>query len=327
MTKPQNETRGLFLALLITLGLLAGGAWLLREQLAPLLGQLSSPQPNGNQPAPGSPTPVGEAGLTTAQLNPSLPNPTELTMDGSVTMVALMKQFQFAFAQINPNLPTTYGVPDGHPNGTNVGIRHLINGQVWIAASSRPLNSEERAAGLLSIPIAKDALAVVVGVNNPFNGSLTLEQLKQIFQGQITNWAQVGGPDLPIRVINRSPDSGSHTLFREVVLLGQSFAPDGPNFTTLMQDETTPLLRALGRDGISYSTVQQVENQQTVRIVPINGVTPTDREAVRSGRYPISRVVYLVVKQQTSPAVKQFIDMVLSPQGQQIVQRVGFIPL
>lgn len=196
-----------------------------------------------------------------------------------------------------------------------------------MAASSRPLTTEERNAGLQSVPIARDALAVVVGTENPFTGNLTLEQLKQIFQGQITNWSQVGGADLPIRVINRSPNGGSHDFFREVVLLGQPFAPGGPNFTTLTQDETTPLLRALGKDSISYSTVQQVENQQTVRIIPIDSISPVDREAVRTGRYPISRVVYLVAKQQTSPAVKQFIEMTRSPQGQQIVQRVGFIPL
>jgi phosphate transport system substrate-binding protein len=111
------------------------------------------------------------------------------------------------------------------------------------------------------------------------------------------------------------------------VLLGQPFAADGPNFTTAQQDETTPLLRSLGADGITYSTVQQVANQQTVRMIPINDISPTDREAVRTGAYPISRVVYLAAKQQTSPALKQFIDMVLSPQGQQIVERVGFLPL
>jgi phosphate transport system substrate-binding protein len=58
--------------------------------------------------------------------------------------------------------------------------------------------------------------------------------------------------------------------------LGGIFAPDGPNFTTLPRDETTPMLRALGNNGIGYSTVQQVANQQTVRIVPIDGMSPTD---------------------------------------------------
>jgi phosphate transport system substrate-binding protein len=325
MARSQNDTVPLVLALLITAGLLAAGVWFLRGKLIPDLGQFSS-QASGNQSSSES-TSQTASSESAFQLDTALPDPEELTIDGSVTMVALMKQLQLAYTQVNPALPTTYGVPDGRPNGTNAGIQNLVNGSVWMAASSRPLTAEERTAGLQSIPIARDALAIVVGADNPFTGSLTLDQLKQIFQGQITNWSQVGGADLPIRVINRSPNGGSSTFFRDVVLLGESFAPDGQNFTTLTQDETTPLLRALGNDGISYSTVQQVENQKTVRIIPIEGISPTDREAVKANEYPISRVVYLVVKQQTSPAVKQFIEMARSPQGQQIVQRVGFIPL
>ena len=82
------------------------------------------------------------------------------------------------------------------------------------------------------IPIAKDALAIVVGINNPYIGGLTLDQLKDIYQGKITNWSEVGGADLPIKVINRSPKSGSYNLFQDVVLLGESFAPDSANFIT-----------------------------------------------------------------------------------------------
>ncbi|WAL59608.1 phosphate ABC transporter substrate-binding protein [Thermocoleostomius sinensis] len=328
MARQNNETVPLLLAFLITVGLIAAGFWFFGRNLISSLGQ-SPPSPTQPNQPPLSPDPTPSPNQATGglRLDPSLPNPDVLTIDGSVTMVALMKQLQLAYTQVNPSLPTTYGVPDGRPNGTNAGIQNLIRDQVWMAASSRPLRPDETNVGLQGVPIARDALAIVVGVDNPFTGSLTLDQLKQIFQGQITNWSEVGGSPAPIRVINRAPDSGTYTLFQDVVLLGQPFAADGPNFTTAQQDETTPLLRSLGTDGITYSTVQQVVNQQTVRIVPINDISPTDREAVRTGNYPISRVVYLVAKQQTSPAVKQFIEMTLSPQGQQIVERVGFIPL
>jgi phosphate transport system substrate-binding protein len=73
--------------------------------------------------------------------------------------------------------------------------------------------------------------------------------------------------------------------------------------------------------------VTQLENQKTVRIVSIDGVAPTDQNAVKTGRYPISRVAYLVVPKQTSPAVQQFIELALSAQGQQVVQRYGFTPI
>jgi phosphate transport system substrate-binding protein len=73
--------------------------------------------------------------------------------------------------------------------------------------------------------------------------------------------------------------------------------------------------------------VAQAINQKTVRLIPIQNVSPADVASVRDGRYPLSRVVYLVVRKKTSPAVKQFIDLVLSDQGQQTAERLGFLPL
>ncbi|XHX79241.1 MAG: phosphate ABC transporter substrate-binding protein [Stenomitos frigidus ULC029] len=323
MAKGNNDTAALIIAFLVTAGLLVGGGvWFFKGKLFRPLDGTSDPTARSSATPQNSTNPTTVPALETSQ-----PNPAVLTMDGSVTMVALMKQFQLAYTQVNPSLQTTYGLPDGNPNGTNTGIRNLIDGKALITASSRPLKPNEYQAGLQAIPIAKDALAVVVGLNNPYKGGLTSQQLKQIFQGKITNWSQVGGPALPIKVINRSSDSGTYTFFKDVVLFEQSFAPDGPNFTTARQDETTPLLQQLGRNGITYSTVQQVEKQRTVRIVPIDGLLPTDQTAIQNGTYPLGRVLYLAVPKQISPAVKQFIDMTLSPRGQQVVQRVGFLPL
>ncbi|WP_205370739.1 phosphate ABC transporter substrate-binding protein [Thermoleptolyngbya sp. PKUAC-SCTB121] len=330
MSQGKNDIAALLVALMVTVGLIGGGLWFFGRQFLNGNGGGNSPiatSPDAPDPAslnPASPPPA--AGGAT-NLETSVPDPAVLTIDGSVTMVSLMKRLQLAYAQTNPGLPTTYGVPDGRPNGTNAGIQNLANGTVVLAASSRPLNAAEAQSGLVGVPIARDALAVVVGRDNPYTGGLTLDQLKRIYQGQITNWSEVGGPNAPIKVINRANDSGTQSFFKDVVLLGGDFAPEGPNFTTLPRDETTPMLRALGNNGIGYSTVQQVVNQQTVRIVPIDGVQPTDIAAVKNGTYPISRIVFLVARRQTSPAVKQFIDMALSSSGQQIVQQSGFIPL
>jgi phosphate transport system substrate-binding protein len=321
MAKRSNnqETLTLVLSLLITLGLLGFGVWYFRGSL-PFGGSGQQTQPSASQPS-------ASQSYHTSSLDTSLPNPNVLTIDGSVTIVALMKQLQIAFNPVNPSLPTTYGLPNGSPNGTNKGIQNLRDGKVLMAASSRPLKPDEAQAGLVQIPIARDALAVAVGINNPYKGELTIEQLKGIFQGKITNWSQVGGPNLPIKVINRSRDSGTYTFFQEAVLLEEPFAPDSANFTTVKKDETTSILRALGDNGISYSTVSQIENQKTVRFIPINGISPTDKTAIENGTYPISRVVYLVVPRKTSPAAKQFIDFTISARGQQVVQRVGFIGL
>ncbi len=305
------------------------------SQSTPPPAQPVAPQPE-TQPAPAQPAPAQapstQSGITAsanilASLNTSLPNPSIIQVDGSVTMVGMTVGLRTAYSQQNPGIAMTYGVPDGQPRGSNAGMQALLNGEIQLAATSRPLNAAEVQAGIRGIPVARDALAVVVGANNPYQGGLTMEQLKSIFQGRITNWIQVGGPDRPIRVLNRSPNSGTYSLFQDLTLLGQPFAPDGPNFITFEQDVTTPILRALETDGISYTTVAQADNQLTVRIVPINGTMPTDEAAVRENRYPLSRFVFYAVPNPTSPAVRDFLEFVLSPQGQGVVSRTDFLPL
>ncbi|MEH2324502.1 MAG: substrate-binding domain-containing protein [Nostoc sp.] len=289
----------------------------------------SKPQEITNQPSPQEPqsTPTNTIESTAAPIDISLPNPTVLTMDGSTTMVTLMQKLRNAYAQINPNIPTIYGQPDGFPKGSTKGIEALMNNSVIMAATSRPLKPKEAQAGIQVVAIARDAVAVVVGVNNPFKGGLTQEQLGQIYQGKINNWSQLGGADAPIKVINRGASSGTRDFFQSVVLLGQPFAVDSANFITFPNDETTGILRLLGNDGIGYATVSQVENQQLVRVVPLNGVSPVDKTAIQDGKYPISRNVYLAIRKQNSPAIKQFVDLALSSQGQKIAQQSDFIPL
>jgi phosphate transport system substrate-binding protein len=238
-----------------------------------------------------------------------------------------MQRLRNAFTQVNPNLPTTYGQPDRFPKGSDQGIAALMNNSVVMAATSRPLKPEEAQAGISVVAIARDAVAVVVGVNNPYKGNLTQDQLRQIYQGKITNWSEIGGENLPIKVINRAVGSGTRDFFQSTVLLEQPFAADSANFVTLPTDETTGMIRLLDKNGIGYATVSQTQNQQLARIVPINGISPTDKAAIQNGEYPISRSVYLAIRKQNSPAVKQFIDLALSPQGQQIVQQSDFIPV
>ncbi len=267
------------------------------------------------------------AKLTLATIDTSLPNPKVLTIDGSTTMVGLVQRLRNAYGELNPNIPTTFGQPDGRPNGSNKGLEALLNRSVVLAASSRPLNPKEVEAGIRVVAIAHDSLAVVVGVDNSFKGGLTLAQLRQIYQGKITNWSALGGANLPIHVINRAKSSGTRDMFQRLVLLGQEFAPNSANFITWPRDETTDPIRALGKDGIYYSTFSQLEQQEIVRIISIDGVYPNDPAAVQSGKYPMSRNVYLAFPQPTSPAVKAFIDLALSPQGQQTLLQAGFMPM
>ena len=128
-------------------------------------------------------------------------------------------------------------------------------------------------------------------------------------------------------VCYRAASSGTKDFFQSVVLLGQPFAVDSANFITFPNDETTGIIRLLGNNGIGYATVSQAENQEMVRVVPLNEISPLDKTAIQDGKYPISRNVYLAIRKQNSPAIKEFVDLALSPQGQQIAQQSGFIPL
>ena len=274
--------------------------------------------------------------ISVSSIDTSLPNPKVLTMDGSVTMVKMIKLLRNGYTKVNPNMPTTYGfAPNGQPQdgddvrptGSGSGLKNLINGRVLMAATSRPLKPDEAKAGIKAIAIARDAIAVVVGKDNPFQGSLTKNQLRDIYTGKITNWSEVGGANLPIKVFNRSPDSGTQGFFKDDVLLDAKFAIDGTSFKTWERDETTALLRLLGNDGIYYTTISQAEKQPTIRVVPIDGINPENREAILNRTYPLVRFVYLAIPKHTSPAAKQFIEFALSPEGQSIVEQAEFIRL
>jgi len=336
MSQNKNETLALSLTLLMTLGLAGGGVWYYTNSLAnkPSSNSPSNTPSTTNPTPPNNPTsPETKPIATPAPADPlalvsaNLPNPQILAMDGSVTMVRPIKRLQNLFAQKYPNLASSYGEPDLKPNGTNKGLRALIDKKIEIAASSRPLKAPEIQAELVAVPIARDALSIVIGVKNPFKGELTMDQLRGIYQGKITNWKEVGGENKPIKVINRSKDSGTNSLFQSIVLEGQDFPPDNPNFITWQRDETTAILRQLGSDGISYTTVSQAIGQEVVRIVSINGISPTNLSAIQNGEYPLGRNVFLVVRRQISGAAKEFIDLALSPSGQKVMQETGFIPL
>ncbi|PZO41089.1 MAG: phosphate ABC transporter substrate-binding protein [Pseudanabaena frigida] len=324
-----KETTVLLLSLLVTAGIAGGGYFFFSQQSKIGQSTTATASPDPSSPTTQSPsgTPTNAPTATNLNFDTSLPNPSVLEIDGSTTMVTLVKELRNAYSQANPNIPTTFGLPDGKPNGSSQGLQYLIGGSISIAASSRPLKAEEAKSGIQLVPIAKDAIGIVVGINNPFKGNLTKEQVRDIYQGKITNWSQVGGPNLPIKVINRATSSGTREAFQDIVLLGQSFPPDSANFITWKQDETTAILRDLGENGIGYATVSQLEKQEIVRIISIDGVSPTDIAAVKAGKYPISRSLFLGVKKTTSPAAKQFIELALSPQGQQVVQKLGFIPM
>jgi phosphate transport system substrate-binding protein len=291
--------------------LLAGGGWFffLNQPASQDANNTPTPTPTnggGASPLPNAPTGGGASPVAASSFAPpaSVPAGTTVKIDGSTSMVTinlnLKNGFQGKFAG------TTV---DTKANGSAKGIQDLVAGTADIAAISRPLTDREQGQGLAAVPVAIDTIALVVGANNPFTGGLTSAQVQDIFKGNVQDWSKVGGPAGPIKVINRPEISGTHQTFKEQVLAGANFGTE-PNITTLDRDATTPLLQALGKDGIGYATFAQVVNQKTVRVVPVNGATP------EAGNYPYKRQLYYAYKNPPNQVVKDFLGYATSPEGQ-----------
>jgi phosphate transport system substrate-binding protein len=298
--------------ILIFLLLAGGGYWwfFMRKDSQ----QATLPPSSTNAPGtpPGAPVPGGSTTAAAPFPPPtSVPAGTTVRIDGSTSMVTINLNLKNGFQRQFPGTTVTTSA-----NGTDKGIQALLVGTVDIAAISRPLTPQEQSQGLVAVPVAQDAIAVVVGANNPWKGGLNSGQVEDIFEGDIADWSAVGGSAGQIRVINRPAVSGTHQTFKELVLGGGNFGTT-PNITTLPNDETTGLLRELGTNGIGYATYTQVARQQTVRVVPINNTTPD------SPTYPLKRALYYIYKNPASPAVQAFLGYTTSPQGQQAMLSGG----
>jgi phosphate transport system substrate-binding protein len=292
--------------------LLAGGGafFFLNKPASQDANNTSSPTPT---PASGDVTPPSVAPATggappvaasSFPPPPSVAPGTAVKIDGSTSMVTINLNLKNGF-QTKFSGATVVTKANGSANG----IKDLVAGTADIAAISRPLTAQEQGQGLAEVPVALDTIALVVGANNPFKAGLTSAQVQDIFKGTAQDWSKVGGPAGPIKVINRPEISGTHQTFKEQVLKGANFGT-GPNITTLDRDATTPLLQALGNNGIGYATFAQVINQKTVRVVPVDSATPD------AGNYPYKRQLYYAYKNPPTQAVKDFLGYATSPDGQ-----------
>lgn len=210
--------------------------------------------------------------------------------------------------------------------GTGNGIRALIQGKADICAASRFINPSEtriiarkyRRVGVYSI-IARDALSIYTNPKNPVR-NLTIKQLKQIFSGEISNWQEVGGENHPIQVLIRPSDSGTYFYFQEYILEFQSYVASARTIdsTQAIINEIIKNPYAIGYGGMAFGPPEFH--------IQVNGINPS-KENVRYDLYPLSRYLYLYTIQKPSGLVKEFIDWTMSPEGQRIVEKVGFLPL
>jgi phosphate transport system substrate-binding protein len=230
-----------------------------------------------------------------------------LKIGGSTSMAQINQALRIGFER---KFPGVQAVPAA--TSSSKGLVDLAAGKIDLTGISRELTAAETAQGLVSIPITQDKIAIVLGTANDLRTGLTADQVTKIFTGEFTNWSKVGGKDLPIRPILRPIGSGTHQSFQEIGLQGKKFGTGG-NFKILDRDATTPLLQALGSDGIGYATFAQVANQSTVRSVAIDGNMPD------MANYPYLRTLSYVYKGQPNDTVKAFLGFATSVEGQKLI--------
>lgn len=256
-----------------------------------------------------------------------------IQIKGSDTMVNLAQAWAEKYMEENP---TEFIAITGGGSGT--GFSSLISGTCDITMASRNIKekeitlAKEKGINPFEIKVAMDGLAVVVNPKNPVS-KLTIEQLAQIFTGKITNWKELGPEDKRIVVLSREVNSGTHVYFKEHVLRKgdpnskEEFAPSSlllPS-SQAIADEIANNVAAIGYYGMGYISGKQ-KPIMVAKDEKSEYETPSIENVV-SGKYPISRPLFLYTNGQPQGLVEKFVNFVLSKEGQDIVLKTDFVPI
>jgi len=232
---------------------------------------------------------------------------------GSTSVQPLAEELAMAFMEKNPDVKI-----DVQGGGSSAGVKAAAEGVANIGMASRELKEEEKAT-VTPIVIAKDGIALVVNTANTVS-NLTLDQVKGIYSGEITNWEALGGTNAPIVVINREEGSGTRGAFEELVLGEGKFTE-----SAAIQNSTGAVRTAVSSDANAVGYISMGSMNDTVKAVKVDGVDATE-ENVIAGSYKISRPFNFITKGEADGVTKAFIDWVLSGEGQEVVSE-EFIPV
>ena len=255
-----------------------------------------------------------------------MPAAKKITIKGSDTMVILAQKWAEVYMISHPEviLQVTGG-------GSGTGISALINGSTDICDASRPMKQSEidklkdRYGSLgIEIKCAKDGITIYLNDANPVK-ELSIKQLSGIFSGKIKNWKEVGGPDAEIKLYGRENSSGTYVFFQENVVKG--------DYATSCQTlpGTAAVVNAVKNDkfGIGYGGAAYAVG---VKRCPVKKddksmAYPASAETIKDGTYPISRYLYMYLRNRPTGELKNYIDWILGPDGQKLVVDQGYFPV
>ncbi len=339
----KNEILPLLLTVMVTSALLGGIAWWLLNKTFPNLNDRSNSSSSSNNQ-------ISETLGAVKNVPEGLFN-----YGGSTTWAPIRKEVDFIIQQVWPKFRLVYTDPTAGTPGTGSGIRMLIENQLAFSQASRSLKDEEiqraqqRGLTLKEVPVAIDGIAIAVHPDLPVSG-LTITQLKDIYTGKIRNWRQVGGPNLAIIPYSRrKEDGGTVEFFIDQVLEKADF---GDNIQYVYS--TTPALRKVSQNlgGIYYASAPEVVPQCGIKTLPLGKsenklVAPYQEPSIPSsqcpqkrnqlnelafqkGEYPITRRLFVIIKQNgqlDEQAGEAYANLLLTDQGQELIEKAGFVPL
>jgi phosphate transport system substrate-binding protein len=236
-----------------------------------------------------------------------------LTLAGSTSLQPFAETWADAFQVQQPELPIHI-----QGGGSTTGVQAAMSGAAQIGMSSRPL-TEVEATRVEAIPVARDAIAVVVHPTLPA-ADLRLDQIRAIYAGRIKNWRSVSTRNAPITVITREEGSGTRAAFEALAMSGERIAS-----SALVQDSTGGVRQMVASDpaAIGYVSIGLVD--ASVKALRVDGVELTEANVDR-GAYPLVRPFLFVVAAKPQGAAKQFIDWITGPEGRALTRREGLLP-
>ncbi|MGB9764017.1 MAG: phosphate ABC transporter substrate-binding protein [Candidatus Saccharicenans sp.] len=240
-------------------------------------------------------------------------NGTEIIVAGSTSIQPFADRWAELFMEKRPGL-----VINVQGGGSSAGIQSVKMGAAQIGMSSRELKEDEK--DLNEIEIAKDGLAIIVHPTN-FISNLTIEQVKSIFAGEITNWKTLNGKDKEIDVVVREEGSGTRGAFQEMVM-GKTRITK----RAIVEDSNGTVREIVSRDPESIGFISLGLVNEKVKAVALNGVNPTE-ETILKKEYRLVRPFLFLTKQAPTGLAKEFIDFVLSDEIQSKLPEEGLIPV
>jgi phosphate transport system substrate-binding protein len=249
-----------------------------------------------------------------------------ITVKGSDTLVRLGQRWAEEYMKRNPE--TTIQVSGG---GSGTGIAALINGGTDVCEASRDMKEQEykmaESKGIkpFRVSVALDGIAVFLNDANPVN-EFTVDQLKGIYTGAITNWKEVGGPDHIIILYGRENNSGTYAFFKEHILKEEDYAE-----RTQTLPGTAAVVNAVAKDkfGIGYGGIAWATGVKDAAIKKTDSsmaVKPSV-ETVVNGTYPISRELYWFFNGTPTGEMKKLLNWALSDEGQKVARDIDYVPL